>query len=229
MAFFGLFMIGAVAAAKLGKDIDTYKTTKRRKKRAIENGKDFYVDKNGYPVHLDSGLAYTYRWINGEQWEVDPYTGAKRRNISRENKNEFLAKTIKEAKIRGEEWYLYTSFVGGFRLHPSGERWKRFGDDRTYYIIGDPLTNQYYTEEETKLVVDIVDRKNIKNKKEVRFYNEKGRLQIYTQDELKNLNVDKLIETNIKIINEKRKKYNDPYLDYRAVSKRYFGDENGNL
>lgn len=81
---FGLFMAILFVVVAIGSAIHRSMEVHNNRLRAIEQGKDSYFDQNYNSVHVDDGLPYTYKYINGDCYELNPYSFKIRRNITKE-------------------------------------------------------------------------------------------------------------------------------------------------
>ena len=98
---FGLFMAILFVCAAIGTAIHKSIEVHENKQRAIEQGKDHYFDRNYNLVHVDDNLPYMYRYINGECYELNPYSFKIRRNITRERDAAKLRVFRKKAEESG--------------------------------------------------------------------------------------------------------------------------------
>lgn len=135
MGLFGLFMAGAYGAAKLGSDIQEHNKIAKRKKEAIEKHIPFYLDNHGQLVHAENDLPFARKWIDGDLWEVDPYSGVKRYNITKLQREKFIKENQDKAKANGTEWYCIKNndFSEAANGRMDSSKWMRFGDNNVYW------------------------------------------------------------------------------------------------
>ena len=81
---FGLLMAILFATAFIVNGTMRYVDAHNDKKLAEKTGRDYYHDINGVQTHIDDGLPFVYREINGEVYEINPYNYKIRRNITKE-------------------------------------------------------------------------------------------------------------------------------------------------
>lgn len=98
---FGLFMAILFATVFIANGIKKYIDVYQDRKHSIENGWDHYHDQNGMMVHIDDGLPYTYKNINGDVYEINPYSYKIRRNITKERDAAKLRAFRQIAKEKG--------------------------------------------------------------------------------------------------------------------------------
>ena len=119
---FGFFMICLAIICYFGKLISDYRSERYKRKRAIEKGNDFYVDRNGfrikispdgdYPSEITRDVHYVAGKgiVEGDVVERNPYTGRVIRNLSQEKRNKETKQheASRAAAIKnGEKYYIY--------------------------------------------------------------------------------------------------------------------------
>ena len=84
-------------------------TIHKNKNEAKEKGWDSYLDHKGYLHHIETDVPYRYQrdFISGDMYEVNPYSGAKIRNISEDYRNENANKAKQWAIRDGRRFYQY--------------------------------------------------------------------------------------------------------------------------
>lgn len=98
---FAIYMAVICFVALVLNGVRMYYGNYSNRKKAIEEGKDHYFDQNLNLVHVNDNLPYMYRNINGDVYEVNPYSFKIRRNITKERDVARLLAFRKIAKERG--------------------------------------------------------------------------------------------------------------------------------
>ena len=102
-----LFTLLTGAIRTIGTAIDINSTNIKNKKKAIEEGKDTYMDHNHILHHIENDQPFMYQtdWETNELWEINPYNHAKLRNVSAENRNRICEENRLKAIREGRYFY----------------------------------------------------------------------------------------------------------------------------
>ena len=108
----------------------------KRRRAARFKQKEFYTDRNGTLRYTDSNEPYMlvsdfdYETLQpGDTWEVDPYTGKKKRNLSEDVRRRREIKQMEEASSKGAEYFAYEGISQRHYADSiKGERYKRIED-----------------------------------------------------------------------------------------------------
>ena len=99
---FGIYMVVLYIIARIIKAVGIKAGEVRRRNEAIKNGSSFYLDRNYTKIRVSDDVPFEYRRIDGDLYEINPYTHHIKRNISEERRQktekEQREKAIKEGK-----------------------------------------------------------------------------------------------------------------------------------
>ena len=106
---------------------------KERKQRAIEQGYNLYTDSNGTARHIDTDEPFSRRWIDGDLWEYNPYTGKLIKNISAERREKAEREGYEKAVQNGLKFYAFENKDSYKYRHDTddipGIRFKKIGSN----------------------------------------------------------------------------------------------------
>ena len=85
---FAVYMAILIVAARLYKGVKDTLLERKNREDAKRNGKSFWLDRNMIPHHIenDSPFFISYDSKTGDDWEIDPYSGRRVKNLSFEKR-----------------------------------------------------------------------------------------------------------------------------------------------
>lgn len=119
MEALGIFVIIASLILKLKDILEVRNGDERRKRIAIKNNQDYYLDENMNRVRLSDGLIYREGKIGGDYCQYDPRSGRIFRNLSRERLAVVSAQNKEEALRSGKKRYIFDDRENA-SCHPDG-------------------------------------------------------------------------------------------------------------
>ena len=134
-----LFTLLAGAIRTIGTGININSTNYKNKKKAIEEGRDTYIDHNFTLHHVENDQPFVYwtDWDTKDIWEINPYSHTKIRNVTEENKSRIYNENKQKAIIEGRKFFPIEA-VGKHHLHDTGindikgYRYGRVDSDEVY-------------------------------------------------------------------------------------------------
>ena len=102
---FGIYMAIAFIILKGYSLIKKGADEKRRKRNAIKDGQEYYVDRNGTLLRVKDDVPVMRTWIGNDLCEINPYTHEVRRNISSENRIQTEKRNKEKAIQNGDRVY----------------------------------------------------------------------------------------------------------------------------
>lgn len=153
----------AGAIRTIGTGISINATNIRNKRKAIEEGKDTYMDHNFVLHHVENDQPFMYvtDWRTREIWEINPYNQAKIRNVTKDNKRRIMEENRLKAIKEGRDFYPCEHMTKNHSRDYYGDgivgyRYKRVDNNSTYVkrrIAVDPYSIQkiiFYMNIDTK-------------------------------------------------------------------------------
>lgn len=107
MESFGVYLMLVAFFRWLKELLSTHEGNVRRKKMAIKNGQDYYIDDNMNRVRISDGLIYREGKINGDYCQYNPRNGQIIKNISKERLAVVSAQNKRSAIQKGMSRYIY--------------------------------------------------------------------------------------------------------------------------
>lgn len=126
---FGIFLLIIIAIANLKKDVSDISAANKRKRKAQEEGKEFYFDRCGRKCHIDTDVPYELiREKDGHVWEVRTLTGDKVKDVTLERRK----KAIEEARREGKKYGELQGKEDRWGVKMNGKRYINVNNEKIY-------------------------------------------------------------------------------------------------